>query len=129
VARQLCTPDGDPILECQGGGGGCFLTTACTAARGLPDDCYELAILRQFRDQYLGATEAGRQLIRRYYQIAPSICRTIDSRVNRDAIYKFVYDDLVRPSIVRVVRRDFEGARLHYEAFTVRLRDSLRVSD
>ena len=127
MGRQLCTPDGNPILECQGGGG-CFLTTACTAARGLSDDCYELAILRQFRDQYLGATEAGRKLIRRYYQIAPSICRNIDARSDRSAIYCFVFDELVRSSIARITQGDFEGARLHYEAFTLQLRDSLRVA-
>lgn len=26
--------------------GGCFLTSACTEARGLPDDCHELTVLR-----------------------------------------------------------------------------------
>ena len=30
--------------------GGCFLTSACTEARGLPDDCHELTVLRSFRD-------------------------------------------------------------------------------
>ena len=33
--------------------GGCFLTSACTEARGLPDDCHELTVLRAFRDGYL----------------------------------------------------------------------------
>jgi hypothetical protein len=126
-ARQLCTPEGNPILECKGGGG-CFLSTACTTARGLPDDCSELMTLRQFRDQYLAGTAVGRELIDRYYRIAPSICRTIESRPDRLAIHRFLFDELVQPSIRHICSGDYEGARLHYEAITLHLRDTLRRS-
>lgn len=33
---------------------GCYLTSACVNAKGLPDDCEELTVLRNFRD---GGTE------------------------------------------------------------------------
>ena len=39
--------------------GGCFLTSACTEARGLPDDCHELTVLRSFRDGYLRSQPEG----------------------------------------------------------------------
>ena len=33
--------------------GGCYLTSACMYSKGLPDDCYELETLRNFRDTWL----------------------------------------------------------------------------
>lgn len=38
-------------------------TSACVAARGLPDDCEELTQLRCFRDEILMKTEEGRKLV------------------------------------------------------------------
>ena len=32
---------------------GCFLTTATVKYMGKPDDCYELTVLRDFRDKYM----------------------------------------------------------------------------
>lgn len=37
--------------------GGCFVTTACVKMLGLPDDCREMTVLRNFRDSLL-KTEA-----------------------------------------------------------------------
>lgn len=53
--------------------GGCFLTTAACIFKGLPDDCEELTILRQFRDEYLSSSVSGRALISEYYETAPTI--------------------------------------------------------
>jgi hypothetical protein len=52
---------------------GCFLTTAAVQFKGLPDDCHELQVMRQFRDSYLLTTAEGRQLVERYYAAAPEI--------------------------------------------------------
>ena len=46
--------------------GGCFLTSACTEARGLPDDCHELTVLRSFRDGYLRSQPEGEAEIAEY---------------------------------------------------------------
>ena len=45
--------------------GGCYLTTACVAARGLPDTCIELQTLRAFRDGVLARQPGGREEIAR----------------------------------------------------------------
>ena len=55
------------------GGIGCFLTTACCNHRGLPDNCDELTTLRRFRDSYV-----PKDLVKRYYSIAPNICMRIE---------------------------------------------------
>ena len=56
---------------------GCFLTTACCAEMGRPDDCTELTTLRRFRDGWLRAQPQGAALIAQYYDSAPAICAAL----------------------------------------------------
>ncbi|WP_286906714.1 CFI-box-CTERM domain-containing protein [Roseovarius sp.] len=56
---------------------GCFLTTACCAEMGRPDDCTELTTLRRFRDGWLRAHPQGASLIAEYYDVAPAICAAL----------------------------------------------------
>ncbi|MFC3957776.1 S8 family peptidase [Halovivax cerinus] len=60
--------------DCQndGGGGGCFITTA-TAGEGETLDS-----LRRFRDESMGATPLGRGLVGLYYRISPPIADTLE---------------------------------------------------
>jgi hypothetical protein len=67
---------------------GCFLTTACCEYKGLPDDCEELTILRQFRDTFV-----PRELIDIYYKIAPAIVERIKyDKVVLEYIYRTIQD-------------------------------------
>ena len=50
---------------------GCYITSACVRARGLPDDCLEMETLRAFRDGYLASQPGGREDIEEYYAKAP----------------------------------------------------------
>jgi len=86
---------------------GCFLTTACVASRGLPDDCEELSVLRQFRDSYVQDTRDGRRLIDRYYQIAPLIVAAITQQPDAQAVFDEIYD-VIRNCVtaVKTQRRD-----------------------
>ena len=74
--------------------GCCFLTTACTSARGLPDDCEELQTLRTFRDGYLRAQPGGEQLIADYYRVAPGLVARIEARHDRDALLDEIYETI-----------------------------------
>lgn len=58
--------------------GGCYLTSACMYSKGLPDDCYELETLRNFRDTWLKNSEEGREIIKEYYEVAPKIVSAIN---------------------------------------------------
>lgn len=66
---------------------GCFLTTATAGAVGLPDDCWELATLRAFRDGWLARHPGGAALTARYYRLAPLLVRRIDRRADARAIW------------------------------------------
>jgi hypothetical protein len=81
---------------------GCFLTTACTAARNLPDDCRELTMLRGYRDSFMLPTAAGASRVKEYYNIAPAIVREINTRSNSAAIWDHVYETLVVPAVALI---------------------------
>lgn len=88
----------------EGSSGGCFLTTACCIYRGLPDDCYELTTLRNFRDNYLSKTKIGKQLIDIYYDNAPEIVEHLNKKENCAEIYDIVYDKII--DIIKLIQQN-----------------------
>jgi hypothetical protein len=102
--------------------GCCFLTTACVEARGLPDDCEELRVLRQFRDSYLLEKPHGEALIELYYAYSPSIVKKIDEDEERAAIYAFIYK-VVRACVDSIQRKEMEYAYLIYCTMVVKLKE------
>jgi hypothetical protein len=69
--------------KCTSPEGGCFITTACCETLGLDDDCFELAVLRRYRDQVLAKRPGGKADIARYYELAPLILTRIPERTRR----------------------------------------------
>ncbi|MCG2736679.1 MAG: hypothetical protein L6265_10500 [Thermoplasmatales archaeon] len=79
---------------------GCFITTAVMTSLGrTEDDCYELKILRKFRDEYILKTDYGKKLIKEYYQISPKIVEKIDTETDSEKIYSGLLNDFITPSI------------------------------
>lgn len=81
------------------GTAGCFLTTACVAARNLPDDCEELNTLRAFRDGYLMSRASGPEEIREYYEIAPQIVSRINLLPTASQIWQDLYEQVISPAV------------------------------
>lgn len=103
-----------PIYKHENSSGGCFLTSACTAARGLPDDCRELQTLRRFRDEWLKHQPEGITLIAHYYEVAPKIVAAIDAREDRLEIYDDMYRNLVMPCVEMIDTERYEEALVMY---------------
>lgn len=55
----------------------CFITTVVCDYMGFSDDCYELEILRNFRDNYILSTQQGCDMVNNYYSIAPNIAQNL----------------------------------------------------
>ena len=96
--------------------GWCFLTTACTEARGLPDDCHELQVLRCFRDGYVAGLDGGRALISEFYRIAPTILRRIAARPDAARVYDALYRNLVSRSVAQIEAGQFAAAFSTYRS-------------
>lgn len=84
--------------------GGCFLTTACCAYKGLPDDCRELTVMRTFRDTKLQENEWGIKCIELYYQEAPRILKQIEAHPHRKQILEEIYSEIQK--IVELVEKE-----------------------
>lgn len=102
--------------------GGCFITTACIQAKGLPDDCMELTTLRAFRDQYIALKANGQEMIKVYYENAPSIVKAIGQRPDALEIYKGLYEAICR-CVNDVNEGKYKSAFQTYVNMVIRLRN------
>lgn len=69
--------------------GGCVLTTAACHAVGLPDDCFELAMMRRLRDRWIRAQPFGADALHWYYAISPAILRALSPAQTRRVFRRF----------------------------------------
>jgi hypothetical protein len=101
-----------------GSGGGCYLTTACVNAMGLPDNCLELSVLRNFRDKVLLKTQQGKITVQEYYKIAPQIVLAVEALGTKaKSVWEGTYSD-IRKAVSLVLAKDFNGAYSHYKNMT-----------
>lgn len=93
----------------------CYITTAVCESLGKPDDCYELNLLREYRDGYLMKQPDGEALIRHYYDIAPTIVKRICREENARRVYEGIWRDYLSPCIRLIEAEDNEGCRTVYQ--------------
>ena len=77
----------------------CYITTAVCESLGKGDDCYELNLFREFRDQYLLQQQDGPELIHEYYDIAPTIVKHISDTQQQEKIYHEIWDQYLMPCV------------------------------
>lgn len=101
----------------------CYITTAVCETLNKPDDCYELTLFRNYRDLYLQNQENGMEVIKEYYDIAPTIVKRINKRPDR----KYIYDRLWREHLSQCLRCIEEGQNEKclylYEQMVIELTD------
>lgn len=100
---------------------GCYLTSACTRAMGLTDDCRELTMLRSFRDDWLALQDGGKDEIQHYYDVAPRIVAAIESRQDAMQRLKELYDGLVLPCCDLIALGRLEESRALYRETALKL--------
>lgn len=110
-----------PRYKAEHSSGGCFLTSACVEAKGLPDDCYELTTLRMFRDEYLAKQECGKCEIAHYYSVAPKIVEQIKRDPDAPRILDQIYNELVVPCIIHIEQKQFSAAHQLYRNYVTML--------
>lgn len=91
---------------------GCYLTTACMKhyLNEFKDDCFELTVLRWFRDNYVNESD-----VRHYYEIAPKIVENIEKEEKKDIIYNYIYDNVVDACVEAITNGDYEFAYNRYK--------------
>ncbi len=88
--------------------GFCYISTAVCSSLGKGDDCYELNLLRNYRDEYLVKdSSSGHEIVKDYYNIAPTIVK----RINKDAQAGEIYNDIWNTYLKRCIEL-IEGKEL-----------------
>lgn len=92
----------------------CYITTAVCECFGKPDDCYELTLLRSYRDSYLMSQPEGEELIRRYYDVAPTIVKRINRSADKKAVYQMIWETYLQPCIRMIENGEKEACKELY---------------
>jgi len=93
----------------------CFVTTACVKYYGLKDDCYELETLRHYRDTYLLQSEKGKRIVSKYYQVAPSIVKSLEADKNNKELFAKIFLQ-IKAACNAIEQQDFEKATTIYKS-------------
>lgn len=98
--------------------GGCYLTSACMQkySEEFDDNCYELNLLRWFRDNYVSKDD-----IEHYYRVAPKIVSQIDQQKNCASIYRGIYEKVVCVCVKAIEERKYALAYAIYKQNVLRL--------
>lgn len=77
----------------------CYITTAVCESLGKADDCYELNLLREFRDHYLMKQKNGASIVHEYYDIAPTIVKRMNQKEDCAKLYQDVWKNYLEPCV------------------------------
>lgn len=103
--------------------GGCFVTTATCLSLNKGEDCEELTVFRNFRDNWLLKQRYGIQLIEEYYTYAPSIVNAINQRENYLDIYLRLWSVIIEPCFKLITNDKLLEASLHYQRHMLILKE------
>ena len=111
-SRSESGKNGNPSTGEVQSGGGCYLTTACMKhyLNNFNDDCYELRVLRWFRDNYVAKDD-----VMLYYALAPSIVSSIEKEQNSDLVYDYIYDNVVDYCVSQIEFGNYNEAYARYK--------------
>lgn len=100
----------------------CYITTAVCASLGKPDNCYELNLMRKYRDEYLAYQDGGEEVIEEYYNIAPTIVKRINRMDNADEVYTDIWNHYLHPCVSMIESDNMEACRKVYTEMVYALR-------
>lgn len=106
----------------------CYITTAYTKYLGKDDDCYELNLLRSFRDNYVASLPAGLKIISEYYELAPQILTALYASSKKGTIFKEIIIPTLDKCVVLIENNQFSKAYSSYQELVLRLKKLLLKS-
>lgn len=107
-----------PVPNKNKGGSFCFLTTAVCEYYNRPDNCFELAILRNYRDNWLKKQPDGPFLIEEYYKTAPLIVSRLTASENYPEYCRRLWNQYISPCLNLILEnKNEECKKLYSEMF------------
>lgn len=106
---------------------GCYLTTAMCEILGKADNCYELEILRSFRERYMKNTDEGKELLKEYDLISPPIASRLLVHEDKIAIANDMLKNYINVAIKMINYGYDEAAMLKYKEMVFYIKTLLKV--
>ena len=75
------------------------------------DNCYELTVLRWFRDNFVSSED-----IKHYYEVAPTIVEGIENEEQNNIIYDYIYDGVVDYCVEQIENGNYSEAYSRYKS-------------
>lgn len=107
----------------------CFVTTAVCRGLHKPQDCKEIALMKQFRDGYFSECAEGEGLIQEYYDIAPTIVKRIAREVNPEAKYLYLWNTYIKKCVDYIEQGQNEQCSRLYQSMMSELKEEYMVTD
>ena len=92
----------------------CYITTAVCRYQGKRDDCYELMMLRRYRDTYLLSSSEGRRLVEEYYDTAPYLVKVLEMCRDVSWIYEQLYRNYLSICVSYIEEKKYEECKRVY---------------
>lgn len=77
----------------------CYITTAACQALDKGEDCREIRRLKDYRDNYLMRQPGGADLIREYYNLAPTIVKRMEKSAKKKELYLDIWTAYLLPCL------------------------------
>ncbi len=119
--RSESNNSGNPTTGEVQNNGGCYLTSACMQhfAQQFNDKCYELQLLRWFRDNFVSEED-----IAHYYETAPLIVNEIDLLPNSNEIYDKIYYHVIAVCVKAIEKSEYAVAYQRYKESILQLEEA-----
>ncbi|ONI42914.1 hypothetical protein AN640_06970 [Candidatus Epulonipiscium fishelsonii] len=99
----------------QNKGSFCFITTAVCEYYGKPDDCEELTILRNYRDNWLSQQVDGKLIIAEYYNVAPLLVSLLYNSSKYEYYCELLWNIYIIPCIELIKNNKLEECKNLYK--------------
>jgi len=103
----------------------CFITSAVCRTLGKTDNCSELMLFRHFRDTYMCDSIEKITEIKEYYNIAPKICKNIETMENDgNIIYQKIWNNYLKKALIAINNYELDKAYRIYKKMVLDLKDT-----
>lgn len=107
----------------------CFVTTAVCQGLHKSQDCREITLMKQYRDEYLLSQEDGERVVHEYYDIAPTIVKRIAKEASPEEKYLYLWNYYIKRCVELVQENQNEQCRKLYETMMTELKEEYMVTD
>jgi len=110
--------------------GGCYVTSALVKHKGLPDNCYQMELFREFRKNYILNSKDKSRIddLDQYYFYGQFISKWIESRTDSKEIWTFV-DIYITKFTKMLEEKDFENAYNYFKQNTLSIKQEVLIEN